>query len=124
MGRPYSIDLRERVLSPELEHLPSRLVAERFGLAPSTVINWRRRYRDKGKMEADRMGGYKPLLLAVERDWLLQRVADEPDVTISRLQAELDDRGLSVCWSTVWYFLNREGLSFKKNRIRRRTEPA
>ena len=41
MARPYSLDLRERVVrAVEVEGLSRRAAAVRFGLAVSTVIKW------------------------------------------------------------------------------------
>ena len=46
MGKPYSMDLRERAVGAVLrEGLSRHELAARFGIAPSTVINWVRRFR-------------------------------------------------------------------------------
>jgi putative transposase len=46
MGKPYSIDLRERVVrAVEEEGLSRRAAALRFGVEASTAINWVRRFR-------------------------------------------------------------------------------
>ena len=36
----------------------------------------------------------------------------------NRLKDELEGRGIKVSHNTVWMFLRREGLSFKKNAVR------
>ncbi len=47
MGRPYSLDLRERVVGAvEEEGLSRRRAAARFGVGVSTVISWVRRFRE------------------------------------------------------------------------------
>ena len=43
-----------------------------------------------------------------------------PDITLAELQALLKERDLSVGTGTVWRFFDRHGISFKKNRARRR----
>lgn len=63
------------------------------------------------------------MLLPV-RDWLLARVAAAPDLTVRGLQAELaEHRGVRVGYGTVWRFLFREGLTFKKKPARGRAGP-
>jgi transposase len=69
------------------------------------------------------MGGRKPLALAGERAWLLERIAAKPDLTLRGLQAELAARGISVSYSAVWNFFAAEGISFKKKPARQRTGP-
>jgi len=70
------------------------------------------------------MGGYRRSVLERERDWLLARLAEKPDLTIRALVVELSDRGVKAGDWSVWAFLKREGLSFKKNPARRRTGSA
>ena len=64
------------------------------------------------------MGGRRPYLLAGERAWLLERLAEKPDLTLHALLAELGERGIVVSCDTLWRFLRRQGISFKKNRAR------
>src|SRR5215207_7722483 len=66
------------------------------------------------------MGGRRPYLLEGERDWLLTRLAEKPDLTLHALLAELCERGVVVSCDTLWRYLRRQGISFKKNRVRNR----
>ena len=51
MGRPYSIDLRERVVAAvEKGGLSCNRAAAQFGLGISTAINWVRRVRETGSV--------------------------------------------------------------------------
>ena len=129
MARPYSIDLRERVvLAVERDGLSRNEAARRFGVAISTAVNWLRRHRDTGSAAPGKMGGHKPRkLIGVHRDWLLERA--KTDFTLRGLRAELADPsigpgGIKVDYRTVWSFAHAEGLSFKKKRAARRTAPA
>jgi transposase len=70
------------------------------------------------------MGRGKAHILDKERSWLLDRIANEPDVTLRQLEAELLERGMKVSYGTVWNFVHREDLSFKKKRSSQRTGPA
>jgi len=46
-------------------------------------------------------------------------VEKTPDITLAELRALLQERGLSVGSGTVWRFLDRHEITFKKNRARR-----
>lgn len=117
MARPYSVDLRERVVGAvERSGLSRRQAAARFGVGISTVIAWVRRARETGSVAPGKMGGHRPKKLAgAWRDWLLARCR-ERDFTLRGLVAELGDRGLKVDYRTVWAFVRAEGLTHKKRR--------
>ena len=52
MGKPYSIDLRERaVAAVERDGLSRRQAARQFGVGISTVIAWVRRFRKTGSVK-------------------------------------------------------------------------
>jgi putative transposase len=124
-GKPYSVDLRERVVAAvETGGLSRRQAAMQFGVGASTVINWVRRLRESGSVAVGQMGGHKPKSIAGEhRAWLLARTK-EKDFTLRGLVAELAERGLKVDYRTVWSFVHAEKLSFKKNRGGWRTRPS
>ncbi len=115
MGRPYSLDLRERaVAAVEKAGMSRRQAAGQFGIGISTVIAWVRRFRQTGSAAPGKMGGYKPKAIAGEHHaWLLQR-CKEKDFTLRGLVAELAERGLKVDYRSVWNFVHAEKLSFKK----------
>jgi putative transposase len=75
MGKPYSMDLRERVVrAVEKEGLSRREAAARFGVSYSVAIGWVRRFRERGNVEPDKIGGYKPKAIArSHRDWMIER---------------------------------------------------
>ncbi len=60
------------------------------------------------------MGGKKPFALADEKDWLLERFAAKPDLTVRELLAELHDRGVTVSYFALWHIIRRAGLGLKK----------
>ena len=117
MGKPYSNDLRERVVaSIKMGGLSCHQAAKRFGVGVSTAINWARRQRETGSVAAGKIGGYRPKSISGEhRAWLLQRI-ERGDFTLRGLVSELADRGLKVDYRTVWNFVHDENLSFKKKR--------
>jgi transposase len=120
MSKPYSMDLRERVVAAvEEEGLSRHRAAARFGVAVSTAVHWVRRYRSTGSVVPSKIGGYKKRVLRGEHaDWLIARCR-EKDFTISQLVEELQAvRALKVDRRSVWEFLHAEGLSFKKKPVR------
>jgi putative transposase len=60
MGRPYSDDLRERVVRAVIKGGLSRhQAAAQFG-GISTAINWVQRFHETGSVKPDQIGGYRP----------------------------------------------------------------
>ena len=116
MGKPYSMDLRERVVAAvETEGMSRRQAAARFGVSYSAAISWLQRLRDTGSVAPGQMGGHKPKTLSGgHRDWLLERCRE--DFTLRGLVAELAARGVEVDYRSVWEFVHAEKLSFKKRR--------
>jgi putative transposase len=124
MGRPYSQDLRERVIAAVEGGQSRNSVAKRFDLSVSCVVKWLQRYHREGSKKPRKIGGYRPLALAEHRVFVLGRLAEKPDLTISALAEELAARGIKVGRFAVWHFLQHERLSFKKNSARRRARSA
>jgi transposase len=125
MAKPYSTDLRERVVAAvEKAGMSRRQAALHFDVGISTVISWARRFRETGSVLPGKMGGHKPKAIGGEhRAFLLDRTR-EKDFTLRGLVAELAERGLKVDYRTVWNFVHAEKLSFKKNRGRQPTGPS
>jgi putative transposase len=118
MARPLSKDLRERVIAAIVGGESSRTVAERFGVAASSVVKWSQRYRSTGSVAPGKMGGHRKPLLEPHRGFILERLRQTPHLTLHALKDELASRGVRVSHNTVWVFLRREGLRFKKNTFR------
>lgn len=124
MARPYPLDLRERVVASVAGGRSCRAVAALFDVSVASVVKWSQRDRATGSAAAKPMGGNRPLALAGERDWLLVRLTQKPEPTLHALLAELRQRGVIVACDTLWRFLRREGISFKRRRVRRRAGSA
>jgi transposase len=118
MTRALSNDLRERVVEAVGAGENCRAVASRFGVAVSSVVKWSQRYRATGSVVPGKMGGHRKRVLEPHRAFIVERINQASDLTLHRLKDELDVRGIKVSHNTVWLFLRREGLSFKKNAIR------
>ena len=117
MGRPYSMDLRDRVVSAVREEgLSRRQAAARFGVAESTAVHWLKRVETTGSVAPGKIGGHRPKkIVGAHRDWLLGRCRDR-DFTLRGLVAELGERGLKIDYRPVWEFVHAEQLSHKKRR--------
>ena len=83
MARPYSQDLRERVVASVAGGRTCRATAAMFGVSVASVVKWSQRWRATGSAAAKPMGGRRPLRLAGEREWLLARIAEKPDLTLA-----------------------------------------
>ena len=118
MARPYSLDLRERVVSALESGETCRAVAARFGVAVSSVVKWSQRYRATGSVAPGQTGGHRRRVLAPHRDLIIELIARTPHLTVRGLRDILRARGITVSRHAVWQFLRREGLSFKKNPVR------
>lgn len=124
MVRPYSLDLRERVVAALNQGETCRAVAEVFGVSVASVVKWSQRNRETGSPKAKPIGGNRPYALEAERDWLLNRIKEKPDITLRALAAELAERGITVTHYAVWHLLAREGITFKKKPARKRAGSA
>lgn len=114
MGRAYSMDLRERALARVDAGETVRMVAAALSIAPSSVVKWTLRRRVTGSARPGKMGGHVPgRIQGAHADWLRERM--RTGFTLRGLATELAERGLKVDHTTVWKFVRREGLSFKKN---------
>lgn len=120
MARAYSLDLRERVAGLVCSGGTCREAAARFGVGVATAVRWAQRLKSAGDVGAYPVGGRRRLVLIPERDWLLARIAEQPDLTLRAIQAELAARGVRVSYDAVWRFYLREGITFKKKPARRR----
>jgi len=126
MAKPYSKDLRERVVAAVIGGgLSGTQAAVRFGVAISTANSWIKRFRATGSVAPGQIGGHKPATLSgAHRDWLLARCAGD-EFTLRGLVAELAvERGLKVDYVSVWRFVHAEGLTHKKSWSRRASATA
>lgn len=124
MVKPYSLDLRERVVRRVEAGHSVREVADVFGVSVASVVKWSQRKRRTGSAAAKPMGSRLARSLAGQRDWMLTRIAEKPDLTLRELVSELQERSVAASYGSVWRLLNDEGISFKKKPARLRARPA
>src|SRR4029077_18816285 len=87
MARPYSQDLRDRVVGSVASGRTCRATAALFGVSVASVVKWSQRWRTSGNAAAKQMGGWRQLRLRREREWLLARIAEKPDLNAASRNA-------------------------------------
>ena len=116
MARAYSQDLRDRVIDAALSGASVRQVAARFGVGDATAIVWVRRARESGERAARKQGQPRRSKLDPHREYLLGLISEASDLTISELlERLLVERSVRASRATLWTFLDRCGLTFKKS---------
>jgi transposase len=66
MGKPYSLDLRKRVVAAIEGGMSRNQAAKQFGVAISTAINWMKRVDETGSVAPGQIGGHKPKAISGE----------------------------------------------------------
>jgi transposase len=113
MPKAYSMDLRKRVIEACDQGQTLAQVAKRFAVSTSFVEKLQQRRRESGTLEPKpHAGGRQPRLSPAHDEALRALLAAQPDTTLAELREKL---GLKVHLSTLWYRLQRLGLTFKKN---------
>jgi transposase len=124
MGKPYSKDLRERVVGAAQDGATIPETAEQFGLSISSVVRFRRLHRETGSVSPAKFGGYKGYALAAHEELVRQLVAEQPDITLAEIKAVLATEKVTVGRSSISRFLHHLKLRFKKKSTSRRARPA
>jgi transposase len=86
----------------------------------SSVVKWHQRERATGSPAAKPMGGRRPILLAGQHAFIMERIETKPDLTIRGLMAELAERGTKASYGAVRAYMHRNSQSFKKKPARQR----
>lgn len=117
MGKPYSLDLRERICAYVANGHSARAAGRVFGVSAATAIRFASEHRARGTVFAKRQGRPPGQFgkLAPHLDFLLDIVRAEPDITLKELANALSEtEGIEVHLSSLHRALERAGLSYKK----------
>jgi transposase len=120
MAKPYSEDLRRRVVETVEGGATIPEAAEEFGVGISSVVRFLRLHRETGSVSASKFGGYKEYALAAYEERVRQLVAEQPDITLAELRAKLAKENVVVGQTSIFRFLRHVKLTFKKKSARRR----
>jgi transposase len=123
MTQALSEDLRVRVIAAVERGGRRRAVAAQFGVAASTVTKWVQHLRRSGSVAPKKQGGDRRSdRIEAHAGEILGLVQATPDITLEEIAAHLAKaHGERFAQSTIWRFLDRRGLTFKKNGARQRT---
>ena len=123
MASAYSTDLRTRVIDTVEAGASRREAAERFEISVSSAVRWLRRCNEDGSAEAKPRGGScSPL--EEHAGSLLALIKEQPDLTLEEVVATMRKQRIACSRTAVWRFFVRHGISFKKNAVRKRANPA
>ena len=85
MTRPYSEDLRERVVRVVESGTSRNAAAKQFDVSISFVVKLMQRWKQRGTIKADKYGGWKKSKLAPHGDRIRALVMENCDITIDEL---------------------------------------
>ena len=121
MAKPYSQDLRERVIDAvKRGEMSRRAAARRYEISESVAIKWLERVERDGSREPVGHGGHRASKLMPHRDFLEAARAEKSDITLQALCDRLSaERGVKADTSMMSRFLRRAGITFKKRRLSR-----
>jgi len=121
MAKGYSKDLRVRAVSIVETGESAREAARVLNVGASTAIRWIERWTTTGSVDAKPGTGHSRSPLEQHRQWLLDLVAAEPDLTLDEIRARLRcEKKLKSGTTSIWRFYERHDITFKKNSARRR----
>jgi transposase len=120
MGKPYSMDLRERVMAAIDGGLSTHQAAARFSIGIATAGAWARLKRAKGEVTPARQGKPKGSVLDAHADFIFDLIKEIPDITLEEIAERLaDERAVRVVSTAVWKFLDRHDMTHKKRPLMR-----
>jgi putative transposase len=118
MAKPYSQDLRDRLVLAVLSGQSRRNAARGFDVSASCVIKLMQQFETTGHCMPRKFGGYKQYALAEHEDKVRALVVAQPDLTITELWKKLTALNIKVGRSAVGRFLLHLKLTYKKNAAR------
>ena len=114
MGRPYSLDLRERVVDAA-SATSRRQAAARFGVGVATAIRWMAALATNGTVAARSQGRARRSKLDPHEAFLRGLIEAQDDITLEEMRARLlAKHALAVGVGTLWAFLDARDLTYKK----------
>jgi transposase len=110
------VPVRERIIHLYHQGKSTRDIADSLGYCVAAVRRVRQQFQERGSLEPQtHLCGRKTLLTPRHKKRLEKLVAQQPDATLAELGAQFQRPP-----STMDLWLNRLGLSCKKNAARRR----
>src|SRR5713226_4764738 len=118
MAKPYSEDLRRRVVEAIDSGATIPDAAEQCGVSISSVVRFLRLQRETGSVSGAKFGGYKEFALVAHEELVRSLIEEQPDITLAELEIRLAKKKVLVGKSSISRFLDHlELLSLLKNVI-------
>jgi len=122
MAKPYSKDLRERVVKAVEAGQTQSSVAAMFKIGIATVQRYRARWRRTESVAPDKFGGHLKSKLHGHKDTVKALIKAKPDATLTELKALLAERKITTSVTGLHEFLKAEKITYKKNAVRHGTK--
>lgn len=123
MAKPLSEDLRVRIIQAVESGLSRRAAAARFGVSPASAVRFLKAWRARGATKAKRQGGdQRSGRIEDHHAAIMGAIEAKPDMTLVEIAEMLAERGASFAPSSIWRFLDRHAVTFKKKRARGRAK--
>ena len=115
MTLAYSRDLRERAVAFVERGGSLREAAAHFSIGVSTIGAWARLKRATGDVAPGKQGNPSGSKLDKYEGYILGLIQENKDITLVEMAERLAlDRGVRVVPATLWYFLDKRGITYKK----------
>ena len=115
MGKPLGMDLRRRVVAAIEGGMSTRQAAERFSVGIATAGAWARLKRATGDVRPGKQGQRGGSKLDAHETFILSLIDENKDIALYELAERLEvERGVRVVPATIWYFLDKRAITFKK----------
>ncbi len=115
MGKPLSMDLRDRVIEAIDNGMSRRAAALRYGVSAASAIRWDIERRTTGSYAPKPQGGDQRSHRIEAHSALIHAALEEtPDITLAELRAYLTERGVAASITALWRFFKRHGITRKK----------
>jgi transposase len=100
--KPYSKDLRLRVLASVDAGKPREEVAKTFSVSVPTIKRWLKRRRETGNVEPRAIPGRPPRKGTVLQRWLPKQLEENHDLTLEEHREAFEEEfGQTVSTSTI-----------------------
>jgi transposase len=115
MAKPYSQDLRDRVIEAvRRDKLSRRAAGRHYEVSESVAIKWLERLERHGSREPIGHGGHRASKLMPHRNFLQAARAEKSDITLQALcDRLLAERGVKADTSMMSRFFRKIGVTFK-----------
>ena len=120
MTRPYSSDLRARVVAAVDDGATRWEAAERFGVSVATAVRWHQAWRQTGTIAAKPIGGSRSPLDDHAQE-IIALIEEQRDWTLDEFVTAMHQRRIPGSRTALFRFLERHGITFKKSPARQRT---